>query len=681
LNILTKKNLSPAIVTQNELHHKVSTEQINLLFSNLFISIPSSLLCASIIFTALYRIPHTTMLIYWFIGTIAVSVLRLLHASFAIHKKKYTKFQFIIFIFMTTIAALIWGYVGSMLMPNNYPIEQMIVVIVIAGIISGGTQSLQASMLACLIYANLILIPLLAWVFLQDTIPYIILGISMILYLLFTISISIKGYLFLKQTLIMKYENIDLTENISISNQRLQQTNQDLIEKENNLRLIHDNAPIGMAIVSLDGKWLNVNNKLCELLGFSKEELEDLTIQDITYEEDLEIDLDDRTKLLSGKLQSYRIEKRFVTKNNSLNWIVTNVSIVRGKGDKPLYYISQIQDINDEKQNEIIMSELSHMNEMLQLCHNSREAYPIISHAAQKIFNDLNGGLSIFNTDYHEQEVTSRWGNVSLLKPFFKSEDCWAFRSGNIYIANDMTKDSACKHFDTSSLGGYTCLPLIIQGKVLGMLNFTANPGQTISFHQQQIINNFSEIVKLSLANIHLNEALKDQAIHDPLTGLLNRRYLYESLPQTLNHALRMKQSFTVCMIDIDFFKKINDTYGHDAGDEVLKFIAALLKNNLRKSDMICRFGGEEFVVVLLDNDLEHAKSQMELIRLAVKDAQIKIQKQTLPSISISIGIAETPKHGVTISDLLRAADSALYIAKKTGRDRIVQAEIAQNLD
>ncbi len=189
-----------------------------------------------------------------------------------------------------------------------------------------------------------------------------------------------------------------------------------------------------MAIISLDGKWLNVNNKLCEILGYSKEELENLTIQEITYQDDIETDFDNRTKLLSGKLQSYQIEKRYVNKSHQLIWIVTNVSIVRGKGDKPLYYISQIQDINDKKQNEIIMSGLSNMNGMLQLCHNSLEAYPIISHKAQKIFTGFSGGLTIFNKLTNEQEVVARWGNNSLLKSFFKSEDCWAFRSENIYF-------------------------------------------------------------------------------------------------------------------------------------------------------------------------------------------------------------------------------------------------------
>jgi diguanylate cyclase (GGDEF)-like protein/PAS domain S-box-containing protein len=678
LNVSIKKHREVTacdVHNQSRLQEKVFLEQMDILFKSLFISVPASLLCATIVFIALYRVAHTHELLYWFMATIFMSVFRLIFSGFYIHDHKCTKLRFYMFLFGTTIAAALWGFAGSFLMPDGHDIEQMIVIVIIAGVTAGGIQALQASLVASLIYINLIIIPLSIWLFIQYDIAYTILGFSMVLYLLFTVVISLRAYRFLTYTLRMKYENIALTEDVASTNKKLQQMNQDLIEKENNLRLIHDNAPIGMAIVSLDGKWLNVNNKLCDIVGYSKEELENLTIQEITYQDDLEIDLDNKAKLLSGKIQSYQIEKRYINKAHQLIWIVTNVSIVRGKGDKPLYYISQIQDINDRKQNENIIFELSHMNGMLQLCHESSAAYPIISHSAQKIFPELSGGLTIFNKLTNEQETVARWGESPLLKLFFKSEECWAFRSGNIYTVNILKKDSICSHFDTPPSGGYTCLPLIVQGQVLGMLHFNCSEGHTLTSYQQQIINNFSEIVKLSLANIHLNEVLREQAIHDPLTGLLNRRYLYECLPQMLLHALRAKHSLCVCMLDIDYFKRINDLYGHDAGDEVLKYIGTLLKNNIRGSDIACRFGGEEFVIVLIGTDLQPANITMEHIRMEVKNARIFVQNQHLLRITISIGVAEAPQHGENINDILHEADSALYAAKEAGRDKVVTAK------
>ena len=241
---------------------------------------------------------------------------------------------------------------------------------------------------------------------------------------------------------------------------------------------------------------------------------------------------------------------------------------------------------------------------------------------------------------------------------------------------NDIKKDSICSHFETKPLGGYTCLPLVVQNQVLGMLHFNCSEGHVLTRYQQQIISNFSEIVKLSLANIHLNEALREQAIQDPLSGLLNRRYLYEYLPPMLQHAIRAKQSLCICMIDIDYFKRVNDLHGHDAGDEVIKSIGAILKNGIRDSDIACRYGGEEFVIVLIGTDLQHAITTMEHIRVQVKNTQIFVQNHPLPPLTISIGIAEAPCHGETINDILRAADSALYSAKELGRDRVVSAQI-----
>jgi diguanylate cyclase (GGDEF)-like protein len=276
----------------------------------------------------------------------------------------------------------------------------------------------------------------------------------------------------------------------------------------------------------------------------------------------------------------------------------------------------------------------------------------------------------------NEQEMVGYWGKHPLLKPFIKLEDCWAFRSGNFYIMRDPHKDLICHHFESKPLGGYLCLPLTVQSQVIGMLNFNAPEGNCITSYQQQIINNFGEITKLSLANINLNEALREQAIHDPLTGLFNRRYLNESLPKMLHHSVRTKHPLCVCMIDLDYFKNINDQYGHDAGDEVLKCFGALLKNTFREEDIACRFGGEEFIIVLIGVQLKIAVQRIEQMRDKFRNTQIFVQDQLLPEVTLSIGIAEAPHHGDTVNAILHAVDSALYTAKESGRDKIVVAEM-----
>lgn len=165
---------------------------------------------------------------------------------------------------------------------------------------------------------------------------------------------------------------------------------------------------------------------------------------------------------------------------------------------------------------------------------------------------------------------------------------------------------------------------------------------------------------------------MREQANHDLLTGLFNRRYLSDTLQRELNHARRDGKQTTIAMLDIDHFKQINDTYGHDAGDLMLRELGRVLRENLRKSDIACRFGGEEFVLILLDSSLESSRLHLEKINTLVKEMQIHYGEQLINSKSLSIGIVEASHHEMTADELLSAADKALYAAKREGRDCIV---------
>ena len=181
----------------------------------------------------------------------------------------------------------------------------------------------------------------------------------------------------------------------------------------------------------------------------------------------------------------------------------------------------------------------------------------------------------------------------------------------------------------------------------------------------------FGNIVKLALANINLRASLSELTLHDPLTNLYNRRYLNEFLSRELIRIAREKYTLCVAMLDIDNFKKFNDTYCHLAGDEVLKTIGQLLTKNFRESDISFRFGGEEFVVVLMNITLDNAITKMDHFRKQLKNTMIYYKDTTLPGITISIGIAEAPQHGATIDEIIKASDHALYAAKEAGKDRV----------
>jgi diguanylate cyclase (GGDEF)-like protein len=161
---------------------------------------------------------------------------------------------------------------------------------------------------------------------------------------------------------------------------------------------------------------------------------------------------------------------------------------------------------------------------------------------------------------------------------------------------------------------------------------------------------------------------LSDQ---DPLTNLYNRRYMQEALEQELQLATQSCYSVGVVILDLDHFKRFNDTFGHDAGDALLCAAGEVLKSRIRSKDIACRFGGEEFVVILPETSLAEATCLAKDLRLSIGNLKIKHRCQPLGSITASMGVAVFPANGATVDTVLRAADSALYRAKVCGRDRI----------
>jgi diguanylate cyclase (GGDEF)-like protein len=229
---------------------------------------------------------------------------------------------------------------------------------------------------------------------------------------------------------------------------------------------------------------------------------------------------------------------------------------------------------------------------------------------------------------------------------------------------------------------GYYCVPLVAQGETLGILHLRANAPtpdgvshQVFSGSTQSLTLTVAEHLALSLGNLKLQEALRHQAIRDPLTGLFNRRFMLETLERELYRMQRKGSSLCVIMLDLDHFKKFNDTFGHAAGDAVLSALGRMLLAHVRKEDVACRYGGEEFTVILPETSQETAYERAEEMRQSVHGLHLEHLGQSLGSITISLGVAAYPQHGEDPETLLRAADKALYQAKHAGRDRVVAAE------
>jgi diguanylate cyclase (GGDEF)-like protein/PAS domain S-box-containing protein len=187
----------------------------------------------------------------------------------------------------------------------------------------------------------------------------------------------------------------------------------------------------------------------------------------------------------------------------------------------------------------------------------------------------------------------------------------------------------------------------------------------------QKILAEDRRKLETQLAEITaLQHRLQEQAVRDPLTGLNNRRYLDETLPRELSRAKREGYPLALIMLDVDHFKKINDTYGHQAGDEVLEYLSSILINNARESDIVCRYGGEEFLVVLPRMSLDNAFQRVEEWRLIFSEKPVK-NGELLINVTFSGGISVFPEHAADADTLIALADDALYISKNKGRNCI----------
>jgi diguanylate cyclase (GGDEF)-like protein len=322
--------------------------------------------------------------------------------------------------------------------------------------------------------------------------------------------------------------------------------------------------------------------------------------------------------------------------------------------------------------------ELSELGDSLQSCQTVEEAYKMSENALPGILGLRPGALCILNSSRDLVESAATWNNCSTTEPLFHPEDCWGLRRGKPY--GGPGSPLPCSHVRASGATNYLCVPLVAQGETLGVLyvedkaSLLAHSPQAVQFEQVTLKRRsiaVAERVSLALVNLKLRELLRNQSIRDPLTGLYNRRYLEESLTRELHRANRTVRNLSLVMLDLDHFKHFNDTFGHQVGDILLKEVAGVIKNRVRAGDLACRYGGEEFCLIIAEADSERTYKCVESIREAIRHLSLHNRGQTLGTITVSAGIATYPAHGDNSEKLIRAADDALYRAKKAGRDCI----------
>ena len=317
---------------------------------------------------------------------------------------------------------------------------------------------------------------------------------------------------------------------------------------------------------------------------------------------------------------------------------------------------------------------LGKMSDYLKSCQSPEEAFGVIGKFIPNLFPGTQGAIFTFRHSRNSLETSVSWGENSFSNSEFAPDECWALRRGQFYSYFPSSTEACCGHVDSSSHRSYICLPLMVHGDIIGLLHIQCATGDPASLDKRDLMRRVGEQIALAIGNLTLQMALREQSIRDPLTHLFNRRYLETTLERELSRARRNKQPISVLVMDIDHFKKFNDSMGHDAGDALLTHFARLLEKNIRKEDIACRYGGEEFVVVLPMANNQQGIDRAQKIIEATRLLRVQLNNKELMPVTVSIGVSSYPEHDVSVADLISLADAALYKAKNAGRDQVISA-------
>lgn len=316
---------------------------------------------------------------------------------------------------------------------------------------------------------------------------------------------------------------------------------------------------------------------------------------------------------------------------------------------------------------------LHRFTNMLAASASLEEIQLVVDDILPRILKSRRGAVSLMNDARDLLHVRLQWQGEWVGESEFPPGDCWAMRKGKYHLSHDRYSDQRCYHMGENQCNTL-CIPLLAHGNTLGLLHIVVE--EDFGNSEDDIVFTVAEHLGLALSNLAMQERLRHQALRDPLTGLYNRRYFEEAFNKELSRSQRQQTPCGLLMIDIDHFKAVNDSFGHDVGDYVLRSLGHTLNDGLRSQDTVCRLGGEEFVVILPDASLTDSMTCAKKLLHKVSDTEFMFHGKALGPVSISVGVVQYPTHGDSLNTILKAGDVALYKAKSNGRNR---CEVAQD--
>ncbi|MHB8845704.1 MAG: sensor domain-containing diguanylate cyclase [Nitrospirota bacterium] len=352
----------------------------------------------------------------------------------------------------------------------------------------------------------------------------------------------------------------------------------------------------------------------------------------------------------------------------------STVEVMQEVNEKLSAYVGDLEQRNQE------LERLRGLGTLLQSCLTVEETHTVIARTVPKLFYAESGAVYLFTSQHPSSAPVAAWGDLIPSGTLTPSTAGWELVQERSYADDGRSFPVLCPDGEQPNKDTCLCAPMVGQQETLGLLyiqlsaslsNQNESARQRLIECKRQLAVTTAETIALYLTNIKQREKLYRQSIHDPLTGLLNRRPMHEFLEREVLRATRKMRPLGIIMADVDHFKVINDTCGHEAGDAVLRGIGLFFQKHIRGWDFACRYGGDEFLLVLTEASLEHVKQRAEQFCREAGLLEIHYRGRLLDPITLSLGVAVYPEHGKTVQELLLSADASLYQAKAAGRNRI----------
>jgi diguanylate cyclase (GGDEF)-like protein/PAS domain S-box-containing protein len=477
----------------------------------------------------------------------------------------------------------------------------------------------------------------------------------------------------------------------------------DLHEQTVYLDSLIQNSPLGIVVLDREGRVQLTNSAFEKLFQYNRQELASIDVGRMGISNDEATDSAQLIPLVFAGHALNRTVRQRRKDGQVLDVALHGVPLVVNDEVRGAYLIyedvseqisaSEAQRQHAESLDRLVkelklrtkqMTLLNEMGSLLDCCGTVKEASSVVANSMQKLFPDAaSGALYVVESSRNLIAEVVRWGMIGLSESTFPPDACWSLHRGQPHWSAHPGSGMTCQHLAKSSTTECVCVPMVAQGNMVGVLHlefesateFRQNPGtENVHESRQRLAISAASQIALSLASLQLQETLREQSIRDPLTHLFNRRFLEESLERELQLAGRKQQTLAILLVDLDHFKRFNDTFGHDAGDMVLVSLADLFRTFFRASDICCRYGGEEFMIILPESSSQDAAVRADALRAEVKSLRLLYKKQALGPLTLSAGIAAFPEHGITAEGLLKLADQCLYESKSRGRNTVTVA-------